>query len=88
MIDRVGLSGRWTTYTMIEHATAIEIDRARAGDVIFTNFSEPGKPEHVVLVVSVDGNNVRIIEAQQEGVPILERNMTYDNNTMQVRRLL
>ena len=81
-------SQRWTTYNMIEVGSAIDISQARAGDVIFSNFSSPGVPEHVVLVVSVSGNTVRIIEAQQEGTYILEREITYNSNTMDVRRLL
>ena len=89
------LAGRWTTYSMIENATWLkDISLAKVGDVIFSRFnpidspSNGGYPEHVVLISEVLSNGkFRIIEAQQEGVPILERIITFDTKTMELRRM-
>ena len=88
LISKVGLAGRWTTYTMIEHATYIKSPSvAKPGDVIFSRF-ENGYPEHVALISGINGNMISIVEAQQEGVPILERTLVYDNTQHEIRRLL
>lgn len=87
LIGLVGLNGRWTTYTMIDHkATNINLEQAGAGDLIFMNFQN-GRPEHVAIIVRVDGTLVRIVEAQQTGVPILERDILYTSD-MIIRRFL
>lgn len=88
--QNTGISGRWTTYTMIEKFTLIRnIQDAKAGDVIFSAFSSPGVPEHVVMITALSGGNtVEIIEAQQPGVPILERTIQFNSETMQIRRCL
>lgn len=88
LLDKVGLSGRWTTYTMIQHGLPIEPGFFKSGHVIFSNYSTPTTPEHVAIVSEVNGNEIRIIEAQQEGVPILERWITYDRNTMRVFKMM
>lgn len=89
LIEKVGLGGRWTTYTMIEHGTYIDSPtKAKPGDVMFSGFSSPGVPEHVVLIASISGDQITIIEAQQEGVPILERTLTWDSSKMEIRRML
>lgn len=88
LISKVGLAGRWTTYTMIEHATYIKSPSvAKPGDVIFSRF-ENGYPEHVALISGIDGNMISIVEAQQEGVPILERILVFDSAQHEIRRLL
>lgn len=88
LLAKVGLGGRWTTYTMIEHATYIKTPSvAKPGDVVFSNFID-GYPEHVALISGVDGNMISIVEAQQEGVPILERTFSYDSTKHEIRRLL
>lgn len=81
------MSGRWTTYTMYPNSTKISLSNAQPGDVIFTLFNSNGLPEHVYMIKSVSGNTIRIIEAQQPGVNILERNVTY-NNSMVIGRLI
>ena len=89
LLESVGLGGRWTTYTMINHGTYIDSpSKAKPGDVILSAFSSPGVPEHVVLISEVNGDSITIIEAQQFGVPILERTITFNSNTMEIRRLL
>ena len=88
LLTKVGLGGRWTTYTMIEHATYIkEPSVAKPGDVIFSRF-ENGYPEHVALISGIDGNMISIVEAQQEGVPILERTLVFDSTQHEIRRFL
>ena len=89
LLDSVGLGGRWTTYTMIEHGTYINSpSNAKPGDVIFSAFSSPGVPDHVALISAINGDSITIIEAQQEGVPILERTITFNSATMEIRRML
>ena len=88
LLTKVGLGGRWTTYTMIEHATYIKDPSvAKPGDVLFSRF-ENGYPEHVALISNIDGNMISIVEAQQEGVPILERTLTFDSSQYEIRRLI
>ena len=89
-IKFTSMSGRWTTYTMYPNSVAISIKDAQPGDVVFSNFSSPGVPEHVYMIkyVQSDGNSLRIIEAQQPGTNILERSVYYDSNKMIIRRLL
>ncbi|PBA23633.1 glycoside hydrolase [Mycobacterium avium] len=55
-----------TTYEQIHVGERIDPSSARAGDLIFSNFSSPGVPEHVQIYAG-DG---KVIEAQQSGVPV------------------
>ena len=86
--QNIGLSGRWTTYSIIEHATYIDINKAKPGDVILCNFSSPGVPEHVQLVADVSGNNITVIEARGVEYGIVERTIYFNPDTMEIRRLL
>lgn len=90
LLANVGLGGRWTTYTMIEHGTAKNINLAKAGDVVFSNFSSPGVPEHVAIISDIDINNnkLRIIEAPYEGIPIREIWINYNSNNYDIRGML
>ena len=90
LIEDVGLGGRWTTYTMIEHATFIDgISNAKIGDVLFSNFSAPATPQHVAIISEIlEGNKLRIIEAPQEGIPIREVIVFFNSETMEIRRML
>lgn len=88
LIDKVGLSGRWTTYTMYPHSIKVDIGAAKPGDVIFSAFSSSSTPEHVAIISAVNGNTISIIEAQQPGVDILERSLTYNSSTMQIGRMI
>ncbi|MGM9544664.1 MAG: NlpC/P60 family protein [Romboutsia timonensis] len=87
------IEGRWTTYNMIENGTYIKSpSSAKPGDVIFSAFNNSGEregyPEHVALISAISGNMITIIEAQQEGVAILERTITFDSTQHEIRRLL
>lgn len=86
LLGKYGPDGRWVTSTMLQASQPIEQGFFKPGDVIFSNFETPTNPGHVVLVSDVNGAEVRIIEAQQDGVPILERWITYDRNTMKCCR--
>ena len=55
-----------TTYDQIHVGRTVHPSDARPGDLIFSNFSAPGVPEHVQIYAG-DG---RVIEAQQSGVPV------------------
>lgn len=55
-----------TTYEQIHVGERVDPSDARAGDLIFSNFSSPGVPEHVQIYAG-DG---KVIEAQQSGVPV------------------
>lgn len=62
------------TYTQIKEGRAVDgIENAHLGDLIFTNFSSPGVPEHVFMYSGKQGTDYMCVEAQREGVPILER---------------
>jgi hypothetical protein len=56
-----------TTYEQIKLGTEVPLAQAQPGDLVFSNFSGPGTPEHVALYI---GNN-QVMEAQDEGVPLL-----------------
>ncbi|UQX13532.1 C40 family peptidase [Candidatus Mycobacterium methanotrophicum] len=55
-----------STYDQIHVGQTVDPRDARPGDLVFSNFSAPGVPEHV-QVYAGDG---RVIEAQQDGVPV------------------
>ena len=55
-----------TTYDQIHVGERVDPSDARVGDLIFSNFSSPGVPEHVQIYAG-DG---KVIEAQQSGVPV------------------
>ena len=90
LLENVGLGGRWTTYTMIEHATAKTLRQAIPGDVIFSNFSAPGVPEHVAIIsdIELSTSKIRIIEAPYEAIPIREIWITYNSTDYDIRGLL
>lgn len=55
-----------TTYEQINCGRLTALADARPGDLVFSNFSAPGVPEHVQIYAG-EG---RVIEAQQSGVPV------------------
>lgn len=71
-----------TTYDQINMGQNIAPANIRPGDLVFSNFSAPGVPEHVSLYVG-DG---KIIEAQQTGVPV--KYSTAPTDDIVVRRVL
>lgn len=71
-----------TTYDQIGMGRAVDPRDARVGDLVFSNFSAPGVPEHVQIYAG-DG---RVIEAQQSGVPV--KYSTAPGGDIVVRRVL
>ena len=55
-----------TTYEQIRCGRAVPLTGLRPGDLVFSNFSAPGVPEHVQLYIGAG----QVIEAPQRGVPV------------------
>lgn len=55
-----------TTYEQIHCGRAVPLTALRPGDLVFSNFSAPGVPEHVQLYIG----GGQVIEAPQRGVPV------------------
>lgn len=55
-----------TTYEQIHCGRAVPLTGLRPGDLVFSNFSAPGVPEHVQLYIGAG----QVIEAPQRGVPV------------------
>lgn len=55
-----------TTYDQIHTGSQVPLNALAPGDLVFSNFSSPGVPEHVAIYVG----NGQIIEAPTPGVPV------------------
>lgn len=55
-----------TTYEQIHCGRSVSLNALRPGDLVFSNFSAPGVPEHVQLYIG----GGQVIEAPQRGVPV------------------
>ena len=66
-----GLPHRWTTYTMYPYTKEISLSEAKAGDVLYSNFSG-GLPTHVRIIVKVENNIVYWVAAENEDIGIIE----------------
>jgi cell wall-associated NlpC family hydrolase len=62
----VGVDLPHHTYEQMRVGKQVPPGQAQAGDLVFSNFSGPGRPEHVQLAIG-DG---QVVEAQQNGVPV------------------
>jgi cell wall-associated NlpC family hydrolase len=62
----VGVDLPHHTYEQMRVGQQVPPGEAQAGDLVFSNFSGPGQPEHVQLAIG-DG---QVVEAQQNGVPV------------------
>ncbi|GAB33308.1 C40 family peptidase, partial [Gordonia otitidis] len=67
-----------TTYAQIKLGREVSVQEAQPGDLVFSNFSSPGTPEHVQMYLG-DG---KVVEAQQEGVPVLVSPLPKGNYTI------
>ena len=74
-----GLPHRWTTYTMYPFTKEISLAEAKAGDVLYSNFSN-GLPGHVRIIVKVEGNIVYWVGAENEDIGIIESSSIFSNN--------
>ena len=66
-----GLPHRWTTHTMYPFTREISLAEAKTGDVLYSNFNE-SLPNHVRIIIKVDGNNVYWVGAENEDIGIIE----------------
>ncbi len=71
-----------TTYDQIGVGRVVDPRDARPGDLVFSNFSAPGAPEHVQIYAGRGA----VIEAQQTGVPV--KYSTAPTGDIAVRRVL
>lgn len=55
-----------TTYDQIHSGRAVALNRLVPGDLVFSNFSAPGRPEHVAIYIG----NGQVIEAPHRGAPV------------------
>lgn len=76
-----------TTYTQIEEGKEISLSELQIADLVFSNFSAPGVPEHVFLVSRIENGKYYCVEAQTEGTFIMEREFT-PNSSYRYRNLL
>lgn len=63
-----------TTYEQIKLGEQVSPSAAAPGDLVFSNFSSPGVPEHVQMSLG----NGKVVEAQQTGTNIMVSNMPSD----------
>lgn len=70
-----------TTYDQIHAGTAVPLGALAPGDLVFSNWSSPGVPEHVAIYIG----NGQVIEAPQQGVPVHISGLP---NNAQARRVL
>lgn len=70
-----------TTYEQIHAGTAVPLNALAPGDLVFSNWSSPGVPEHVAIYIG----NGQVIEAPQRGVPVHISNLP---SGAQARRVL
>ena len=71
-----GLPHRWTTYTMYPFTKEISLSQAKAGDVLYSNFSN-GLPSHVRIIVKVENNTVYWVGAENEDIGIIESSSNF-----------
>ena len=74
-----GLPHRWTTYTMYPFTKEISLGEAKAGDVLYSGFSN-GLPGHVRIIVKVEGNTVYWVGAENEDIGIIESSSNFSSN--------
>lgn len=82
-----GISISRTTYTQIEEGVEVGENELQVGDLVFSNFSSLGVPEHVYLYSGKNANGeLMCVEAPRTGLNIRERTFIWSN--MRARRIL
>ena len=76
-----------TTYTQIKEGYEVSKEDLQIGDLVFSNFSSPGVPEHVYLYSGTVDGSLMCVEAPRTGLNIRERSFEWSNE-MRARRLL
>lgn len=83
-----GITISRTTYTQINEGIEVGVDELQPGDLVFSNFSSPGVPEHVYLYSGKNSNvELMCVEAPRTGLNIRERTFTWTSE-MRARRIL
>ena len=83
-----GITISRTTYTQINEGIEVTVDDLQPGDLVFSNFSSPGVPEHVYLYSGKNSNGESMcVEAPRTGLNIRERVFTW-TSSMRARRIL
>ena len=82
-----GLKITRTTYTQIKEGKEVSQSNVQLGDLIFSNFSSPGVPEHVYMYSGIVDDNHMCIEAPRTGLNIRERKFEFTSD-MRIRRLI
>lgn len=83
-----GITISRTTYTQINEGIEVTVDDLQPGDLVFSNFSSPGVPEHVYLYSGKNSNGeLMCVEAPRTGLNIRERVFTWISS-MRARRIL
>lgn len=77
-----------TTYTQITEGVEVSLNDLQPGDLVFSNFSSPGVPEHVFLYSGKNANGeLMCVEAPSTGLNIRERVFNWKSST-RARRIL
>ena len=77
-----------TTYTQINEGIEVTVNDLQPGDLVFSNFSSPGVPEHVYLYSGKNSDGqLMCVEAPRTGLNIRERVFTW-TSSMRARRIL
>lgn len=82
-----GLKITRTTYTQIKEGKEVVQNDVQIGDLIFSNFSSPGTPEHVYMYSGIVDGNHMCVEAPRTGLNIRERKFEFTSD-MRIRRLI
>ena len=83
-----GISISRTTYTQINEGIEVTVNDLQPGDLVFSNFSSPGVPEHVYLYSGKNSDGqLMCVEAPRTGLNIRERVFTWISS-MRARRIL
>lgn len=83
-----GITISRTTYTQINEGIEVTVNDLQPGDLVFSNFSSPGVPEHVYLYSGKNSDGqLMCVEAPRTGLNIRERVFTW-TSSMRARRIL
>lgn len=76
-----------TTYTQIKEGVEVSKDNLKPADLIFSNFSSPGIPEHVFMYAGKKNGQMYCVEAAHTGTAIRERVFIWQDG-MRARRII
>lgn len=83
---QIGKTISRTTYTQINEGVEIAQGEVKPGDMVFSNFSSPGVPEHVYMYSKFENGQHWCVEASTYGKPCKERTFNFTGD-MRVRRM-